>query len=162
MKRINTLLTIIFISLLSSTSLSETLGDLVFRDGLYFKKFTDVPLTGEVIGNPQGSFKSGLREGDWLHYYENGQLEYQGNYKNGYQEGSWMSYYENGQLYYIGNFKKGWLEGTWVWYYDNGQVNNKGNYKKGKRDGAWVYYREDGTVSKLMTGTFKDGVKISD
>ena len=73
-----------------------------------------------------------------------------------------MSYYENGQLYYIGNFKKGWLEGTWVWYYDNGQVNNKGNYKKGKRDGAWVYYREDGTVSKLMTGTFKDGVKISD
>ena len=27
---------------------------------------------------------------------------------------------------------------------------------------AWVYYREDGTVSKLMTGTFKDGVKISD
>jgi hypothetical protein len=41
-------------------------------------------------------------------------------------------------------------------------LNNKGNYKKGKRDVAWVYYREDGTVSKLMTGAFKGGVKISD
>jgi antitoxin component YwqK of YwqJK toxin-antitoxin module len=110
----------------------------VFRDGLYFKKFTDVPFTGKLTGNPQGSFK------------------------NGYQENSWISYYENGQLYYKGNFKNGWLEGAWVWYYDDGQLNNKGNYKKGKRDGAWVYYREDGTVSKLMTGAFKGGVKISD
>ena len=162
MKPINSLLAMLFVSLLSSPSWSETLSDLVFRDGLYFKKFTDVPFTGKLTGNPQGSFKNGQREGAWVHYYENGQLEYKGNYKNGYQENTWISYYENGQLYYKGNFKNGWLEGAWVWYYDDGQVNNKGNYKKGKRDGAWVYYREDGTVSKLMTGTFKGGVKISD
>ena len=138
MKPINSLLAMLFVSLLSSPSWSETPSDLVFRDGLYFKKFTDVPFTGKLTGNPQGSFKNGQRDGAWVHYYENGQLEYKGNFKNG------------------------WLEGAWVWYYDDGQVNNKGNYKKGKRDGAWVYYREDGTVSKLITGTFKGRVKISD
>ena len=162
MKLINTFLTIIFISLLSSSSWSETLDDLVERDGLYYPKFSEVLFTGKITGNQQGSIKNGQREGAWVYYYKNGQLEYKGNYKNGYQEGAWISYYENGQLYYKGNLKNGWLEGAWVWYYGNGQVNNKGNYKKGKRDGAWVYYREDGTVSNSMTGTFKDGEKISD
>ena len=162
MKLINTLLGILFVSLLPTLSWSVTLTDLVERNGLYYEKFTDVPFTGKLIGSPQGSFKNGQREGAWVNYYENGQLEYKGNYKDGYQEGAWISYYENGQLYYKGNLKNGWLEGAWVWYYGNGRVNNKGNYNKGKRDGAWVYYREDGTISKPMTGTFKDGEKISD
>ena len=138
MKPINTLVAILFVSLLSSPSWSTALGDLVERDGLYYEKFTDVPFTGEITGQFQGSIK------------------------NGKEEGAWVRYHKNGQLFSKGNFKNGWLEGAWVWYYDDGQVNNKGNYKKGKRDGAWVYYREDGTVSKLMTGTFKGGVKISD
>ena len=43
MKSINSLLAILFVSLLSSPSWSETLNDLVFRDGLYFNKYTDVP-----------------------------------------------------------------------------------------------------------------------
>ena len=98
MKRINTLLTLLFISFLSSTSWSETLGDLVFRDGLYFKKFTDVPLTGEVTGNPQGSFKSGQREGDWRHYYENGQLRHKGTFKNNMREGMFVYYNEDGSV----------------------------------------------------------------
>ena len=46
MKRINTFLTILFISLLSSPSWSETIDDLVERNGIYYKKFTDVPFTG--------------------------------------------------------------------------------------------------------------------
>ena len=90
MKPINTFLTMLFISLLSSASWSETMDDLVKRDGFYYQKFTEVPFTGKVIGNQQGSIKNGQREG------------------------------------------------------------------------AWVYYCEDGTVSKPMTGTFKEGEKISD
>ncbi len=66
MKPIKTLLTILFISLLSSPSWSETLGDLVEREGLYYQKFTDVPYTGEVTGSEQGSFKIGVKDGSWL------------------------------------------------------------------------------------------------
>ena len=50
MKHITTLIIILFISLISSPSFSETLtiDDLVTRDGLVFKKFTNVPFTGEI------------------------------------------------------------------------------------------------------------------
>jgi antitoxin component YwqK of YwqJK toxin-antitoxin module len=90
------------------------MDDLVKREGVSYKKFGDVPFTGEVEGQYQGSFKNGLREG------------------------SWVNYWVNGQLYY------------------------KGDYKNGKLEGSWVYFRDDGSVNRFLTGTFKDGVKISD
>ena len=138
MKLIKTLLTIIFISLLSSPSWSVNFDDLVKREGIYYEKFTDVPFTGKVTGQEQGSFKNGVKEGTWVAYREDGQLERKGNYKNGKTDGAWIRYWENGQLNY------------------------KGNYKNGKEEGDWVSYIENGTVFKSWTGTYKNGVKISD
>jgi len=92
MKLINTLLTILFISLLSSPSWSVTFGELVERDGLYYEKFTDVPYTGKVTGEEQGSFRNGERVGTWVSYWENGQLSFKENYKNGKEEGEYISY----------------------------------------------------------------------
>ena len=43
-----------------SLALGETMDDLVERDGLTYKKFSDVPFTGKVTGNTQGSFKDGI------------------------------------------------------------------------------------------------------
>ena len=88
--------------------------DLVFRTGLYYKKFTDVPFTGEVTGETQGSVKDGKEEGLW-----------------------------------VDNHK-------------NGQISSKGTYTDGKQDGPWVGYDQNGNVRDSYTGTFKDGVKISD
>ena len=138
MKPIKTLITILFISLLSSPSWSATLGDLVERDGLYYEKFNDVPFTGKVTGSEQGSFKSGKKEGAWFYYWANGQL-------------SWK-----------GNFKSGKKDGASVFYWDDGQLVAKGNWKNGERDGYWFDYNEDGTLHKEWSGTFKDGEKISD
>ena len=114
------------------------MDDLVQREGTYYKKFSDVPFTGKTEGKEQGSFKNGLREGPWVGYWENGQLFYKGDYKNGKEEGPWVGYWENGQLFY------------------------KGDYKNGKKEGSWVHYNKDGSVYLYFTGTFKDGVKISD
>ena len=98
MKLIKSLLTILFISLLSSPSWSQTMDDLVERNNLYYEKFTNVPFTGKVTGRWKGSFKNGKKEGDWVWYYGNGQLSYIGNYKNGIKEGVWVSYNEDGTL----------------------------------------------------------------
>jgi hypothetical protein len=57
MKLFKTLLTILFISLLSSPSWSAEMGDLVARNGLWYKQFSDVPFTGKVTGREQGSIK---------------------------------------------------------------------------------------------------------
>ena len=162
MKPMKTLLTLLFISLLSTPSWSMTLGDLVERDGLHYEKFTDIPFTGEVTGAEQGSFKDGERDGAWVMYRMNGQLMNKGNWKNNKREGVWFNYFDDGTLDRKGSFTNGKNEGTWAYYYRNGQLSYKGNWKNGKQDGAWVSYNEDETVNKQQTGTYKDGEKISD
>jgi hypothetical protein len=110
--------------------------DLVKRDGVYFKKRTDVPFTGKTTGDEQGSFK------------------------NGKKVGSWIGYFDNGQLYSKGTYKDGKYDGAWVGYYDYGQLRYKGPYKNGKEDGPWVFYYENGNVNEKVTGTFRNGVKV--
>ena len=139
------LLTILFLSLLSSPSWSVSYDDLVERDGVYYKKFSDVPFSGKVTEIYKGSIKNGKREGAWISYYDNGQLDFKGNYKNGKREGAWISYWSNGQLRYKGNYKNGKEEGEWI------------DYERVLRDGAWVR-----RVLIKGTGMFRNGVKISD
>ena len=75
------------------------MDDLVERDGLYYKKFTDVPFTGEVEGKKhQGFVKDGKRVGSWVEYHDNGQLASKGAFENGRKKGPWVKYYKNGQL----------------------------------------------------------------
>jgi antitoxin component YwqK of YwqJK toxin-antitoxin module len=89
--------------------MSETLSDLVKRDGLYYKKFSQVPFTGKTTGKSQGSFKNGKRDGAWVSYHENGQLDYKGDYKNGKEEGDWVGYNKDGTMWkrFTGTFKDG-------------------------------------------------------
>ena len=77
-KQLSTVLAILFVSFLSSPSWSEGISfdDLVERDGLTYKKFTNVPFTGDVDeGLEQGEFKKGKKEGYWVTYYRGGRLK---------------------------------------------------------------------------------------
>ena len=152
---------LLLVFLFPTLALSEevTLDDLVERKGLYYKKFTDVPFSGKVTGGGQGEIKSGKREGPWVSYFENGQLDSKGTWKNGKEEGPWVGYFDNGQIETKGNFKDGLEEGPWVQYYDNGQLYWKGEYKNGKKEGPWESYNDDGQ-SDEFTGTYKNDVKI--
>ena len=126
------LLTLLFPAL----AFGELMSDLVKRDGIHYKKYTDVPFTGKVTGKTQGSFKDGKKVGPWVGYHDNGKLESKGTFKDGKEVGPWIEYHENGQLLC------------------------KGIYKDGKMDGPWVGYNKDGTVGEIFTGTFKNGVKV--
>ena len=53
---------------------SVEMKDLVITDGLHYKKFTEVPFTGKITGNAQGTFKNGKEDGPWVGYHKNGQL----------------------------------------------------------------------------------------
>ena len=77
MKKLTSIILILFLSLLSSPSWSETLtiDDLVERDDLYYKKFTDVPFTGVVTGLASGKLQDGVPTGTFLEYHSNGQLK---------------------------------------------------------------------------------------
>ena len=122
--------------LVSGPAWGETYFDLVQREGLYYKKSTEVPFSGTVTGRYQGKIKNGKRDGPWFRYHENGQLRFKGTFKNAKRVG------------------------PWVWYYNNGQLWSKGTYKNGRREGPWVINHNDGTVVKFLTGTYKDGKKV--
>ena len=136
-KTLITFFTVLF-CLTSSVGWSLEYKDLVYRDGLYYKKFTEVPFTGEITGKKTGSLRNGKQDGSWTSYHTNGQLDSKGNYKNGMVVGSFIS------------------------YHDNGQLMTKGEFKNGKSDGSWVGYKQDGTLWKEFTGTFKNGKRIAD
>ena len=118
--------------IISPTEVTVKYEDLIERDGLRYQKFSAVPFTGEVTGKKDGSFKNGKKEGAWVSYYDNGQLEYKGNFKNGKREGAWVYYYDNGQLSSKGNVKNGKEEGLWVSYWGDGAQMYRNYYENGK------------------------------
>ena len=62
---------LLLVFLFPSLALGEEVAkdDLVYREGLYYKKFTDVPFTGEITGQMlQGQFKKGKEEGPRVWY----------------------------------------------------------------------------------------------
>ena len=141
MKKLPLIILILFLSFLTSHSWGETLvckytgfncpeitlNDLVKREGLFYKEFSDIPFTGEITGKNQGSIKDGYQEGEWVSYWSNGQLMSKGEYKDGKEEGEQFFYYDTGELFY------------------------KGEYKDGKKVGEWVVYNRDGTLSYKET-----------
>ena len=71
--------------LFPSLALGETVkwDDLVEREGLVYKKFTDVPFSGKTTGNTQGTFRNGKKHGPWVAYHKNGRIYQKGTYKDG-------------------------------------------------------------------------------
>ena len=141
--------------------------DLVKREGLYYKKFSSVPFTGEFDGvwdyfYVKGFIKNGRKEGSWESYHDNGQLYYIGTYKDGKREGPWSFYYENGRLNYRDNYKNGKRNGFSETFWDNGQLRREGYLKNNEWEGFWKSYYKDGSVWEDETGTYKNGVKVSD
>ena len=149
--------------------------DLVEREGLWYKKFSDVPFTGkieEVIGNEeretpyphhrlngthiQREYSNGILEGSYISYYDNGQLARKGRHKAGKREGLWVLYYSNGQLAERGDYKEGRPYGQWVSYWRNGNLYSRGRYANGS-DGFWLDCTKDGQIRRLTTGTYKNG-----
>ena len=114
---------------------SETVlaDDLVVRNGIFYKKFTDVHFIGDVIGHQNGTIINGKRDGFWESYYDNGQLNWKGNYKDDCLDGPWEYYHENGQLSYKGNYKAGLEEGLFEHFQKNGKFEKKERWKNGRR-----------------------------
>jgi len=127
---------LLMITLVSSPSWAEVLSDLVQRDGIYYKKFSNEPFTGRLEGKHQVYIKDGKRWGEWFEYYANGQL-----------------------------FSHGWYQanerhGRWVFYLQDGSPHSETYWVNGVKDGRWELYNRDGTIHHLEI--WKNGVKERD
>ena len=52
--------------------------ELIQRGEAFYEKFSDKPFSGRVTGLEQGELLNGIRQGNWLFYYDSGQLLTQG------------------------------------------------------------------------------------
>ena len=154
----------IAISLLffSSPSWGETKADLVEREGVYFKKFSNVPFSGKVSGQWQGQFLDGKKEGEWITYHDNGQLESKGSFIDGNKDGDWVFFFDNGTIATQLNYKLGKKNGDFVGLYPNGCPQIKGSYLDDEINGIVFWFDNDTTLNIDISGSYSDGKKIAE
>ena len=45
-----------------------------------------------------GTYKDGMRDGEWAYWFESGQIRMRGNYKSGQRDSLWTHWYDNGVI----------------------------------------------------------------
>jgi len=135
--------------------------DLYTKDGLIYKIGEKKPFTGIVKGKAnkkvvEYEVKNGLKDGEFILYFTNGNVEIKGKIVDGENEGEWNYYYANKLLQSQGGFKNDLVDGKWVWYFPNGNLKEEGKYVDGKREGEWLSYNDGGGL--YIKRYFKDNV----
>ena len=132
--------------------------DLVERNGVYFKKFSDVPFEGRLKYPESGAFRRGKPEGELILHRGHIRPVQRRSYSNGRPHGLWVNYHLDGNISSKLNYKNGKRHGPYIGFDSKGQLKAKGNYKNGKRDGAWEY-ESDNYGNVAIDPTCKGGCK---
>ncbi len=112
--------------------------ELVKRNNIFFKKFTNTPFSGFVET-----------------YHKNGQLKVSGYLVKGKQNSLWEEYFSNGKKKSVGRYKMGQKDGSWKYYFLNSNIKEKEFYKEGKKDGLWETFDNQGKLIK--SESYKNG-----
>ena len=147
--------------------------DLVYKNSLGYKRFTNTPFTGKITGREEGFLKKGKWHGPYVSYYKTGQLEHKGNYNMAKKDGPWKSFRIDKNIISEGNYKNGLNDGVWKYYhlfgnnlqmvtyfkngkkdgefktfYGNGNLMQKGSYRNDNPVGLWIFYEKNGIKEK--------------
>lgn len=100
--------------------------------------------------------ETGVRQGKWTDYHENGKVKAIGIYEDNIRVGEWKFYHDNDTLEQIGSYnKKGNSIGTWRWYYNDGRLRREENFNDGVPTGMMKEYDALGGI--LVEGEYTDG-----
>ena len=97
----------LFIVLLVSIGFSQKSYNeehLVEQNGIWYKKFSDEVVNGEVfkeIGGmeaPLGKMVDGKKDGKWMKWRKDGTKDSERYYKDGVKNGIWSTYSSNGKI----------------------------------------------------------------
>jgi len=96
------------------------------------------------------TYSIGLCQNDTI-FSKNGKIIEIGTLVEGKREGKWISYHENAQVESEGLYKNDKKTGEWTWYYDNGTLCCKEKYKnhKFKKGEYWEENGKSTTKSEI-------------
>lgn len=117
------------------------------EDGMY----AEYDMLGNVI--TQGEYLEGEKEGDWI--VKINDFTAKGKYVTGLLDGKWKYFYEDGTLMFEGEYIQGNPEGKHKYYYPDGSLKEEQFYSSGFPDKLWKKYDLEGNV--VVAITFVDG-----
>lgn len=136
----------------SESDKNVLIHELEDRGGVAYLPKADKPFTGSAYAYfPDGKtvylksdFVNGKQHGEYVEYFQKGQINYKYNYKNGIEDGEWVWYDENGNILKKENYKEGNRHGEWTTWFSNGQLHVKGQFENGEEVGEWLQWDEEG------------------
>jgi len=112
----------------------------VFLFPFFMKAQTDYNITDS----------SGLKQGDWVKFWDNGVVRYKGRFKDDKPVGEFKYYYPSGKLKTVLIYQKDSLKAHSISYYESGNKLAEGDFKDQQKEGEWIYYHDDGTSVSLV------------
>jgi len=161
--KIPSLIILLFLSIILTSCGKEEVpkSSLVIKDNLLYKKGSDVPFTGREKAKVEDKIieydvKNGYKHGDFILYFENGNIAMQGQLDSNRNIGKWSYYFPDGKLESEGYFNLDIPDGKWIWYFPGGKLKEKGEYNNGVRIGIWRQFDENGKL------TFEHNYELTD
>lgn len=99
-----------------------------YRDTLPYYWFK-----AQKVHKTQGHSAGNLLHGSFSKYYISGQLAEHGEFEFGLRSGDWMTWYNSGQIKAVEHYKNGILHGRFERYDEAGNITEQGHYKKGEK-----------------------------
>jgi antitoxin component YwqK of YwqJK toxin-antitoxin module len=90
--------------------------------------------------------------GNWIEYYDSGELRCVIEYMNGLKHGKSNYYNEQKVLIRTERYLTDKKHGKWIWYWDNKKVKELGYFNSDRKQGKWVKYDENG--NEIMVKDF--------
>ena len=159
LKKISVILFILLIPfviiIILSSKPPQVKGKFYIKNGLIMNPVNNKIYTGKIVDTVQKKIieynvVNGLKNGEFVIRYLNGNLQIKGTMKDNKNSGEWKYYYPSGQLESVGNFKNDVVSDEWIWFYQNGNRKEKGIFVNGKREGKWDLYDGDGKIKTII------------
>jgi antitoxin component YwqK of YwqJK toxin-antitoxin module len=142
MRNLHILILLLLATSCSPPQESVTYNELVMRDGLTFKKFSDAPFTGMTTGRALGEMKNGLWTGEVSFYRENGTLHRELTYEKGVRNGRFVGWCVNGNKQVEVEFNNDRKEGLYKENFCDGAPRIRATFRENLilGDSAKIYF----------------------
>lgn len=157
---------VLFVTVISLVSCSEKeidMANLVERNDKVYEVNSEKPFSGKITKKNEkgqfiitGHYNKGLKDDEWVYYYNNGQVKKKVHYKNNVLNGKYETYTENGDPLISTNYLKGKYDGNYIEYNNRKNLIRDINYKNGQYNGNYKEYNSNGIL--IIETTYKNGL----
>ena len=128
----------------SDTTLHIANG-VLYANGVRFTGLVVDP-SGSGVERAEVTYRDGLRDGDELAWYPNGQLMHRRRYARGREDGEHLGWWQDGTRHFVYHFSNGLLEGEAREWFPNGTPFRVFHYAAGQEAGAQTMWYANGAL----------------